>query len=1569
MSDFDPIKAGAILVEDEPFDPIKVGAVLIDDEPFDPIKVGAIEVDGALSELETKAGMALKWAQEQSNGLLDNRLTPYHHLQKNRSPYGADADAVATRLMRDNLRAEVRKLNPEMTEAGIDTELARGTGLMDWVGGAFKTLGKTGAQSLAYGAELGGFMLESGAEYMRKLMRGLAGIPATDYAARAQKRETYRRETRDYYVNKLGRSEEEAGRLTNQLVDKFFPEQRANVKEAYDLAYRYRRQTEQQPWATDDPHTPNVVKTVSSAIAQGIPQLLSLVSYKIPGLGPMVALKDVLSESYNQLRTDSEQSGKNLSEDELIDAAMSSAAFKALFEVGMDKFALKGISGLFGKKASGAVTAELAKETAKKEAQKGFVRRAAEAYLKQQAVEQPTELIQDYSDKFFGARLGLEQDWYSWAELRDRTLSVAFMPQGAVAAVGEARARQNNLPLTAEALKQQHQQFQEKIRAATNGFYRGEDTVDQAAKKMRQAGFSDTDIQIWRNRLTTPALAVNSDGGMRQQDSQPLYGADGKINSDAALTIAGIDFSNGLITLDEATAVNERFQGKELAEEFRKIMLPYVNEQGYYDQKGRERAAADAVGAEIEGENNPGAPTVTADGEQPSAPDNPVPESDATVAVQMDWLNKGKRDAVFFTPGTTIPATPEGLARLDTARGTFIYNPLVHSEESLNNAVKNDTLGDVLGYGIPRKPSDANIAGVIVLRGTDGTEKLSVVTDDAHRQQVEDNLNALAEEGDTVTLEPTEDKVLAERREQLSRQFPGVDWRNKPVPATPQKSSPASGNFQTAWEKTARLLTPIGGTVRRVNAPAKSSGFEAWFTLDEHGHPQVYVGVDEAMVNSHRQKFQNEEEFNEWVNRAFNEEYLHAADLESLRRKWEAGGSAGGFHEFLNHERAKLWRGLSEADRRMIEAIYGDFDPKATDAQKAQELLRILLQLQRDGKLTEFAGRLSAPGRSALRAWLQQLADFIKNTLRAANNTELQTALDEINAVLAEVDAALKEQSPTTNSESNITVSGEEINAVGDAPFAAAPHGGESVAKLERVRNAVRAVAEGAEEGVARNLRPDLVIYGGSADVVFPWGNDRFGLKKIATRRGAEVLNQVLRTVALGEVERHGDTKKTVNLALGDYRAVLSLDEHGKQKTWLLTGWEEGRPDATGEVSAQTEATQPTPTFSRDRLGAGLNDIIDTERRSVNSKSTAAGDAPFAAAPERRLPSRAVDGSISRMSDPARVAQDNRTSFPVGEQNEATRKAANGQPSNLTAAEYARATSPEFKARYGDWEALAKINAVRNSEPLKVNALATAPSEREVKNLFSTFGEIKNDKDGRQVIFPNRTVGKILRHRGFNVGRIAKDLPVIFRRTIPAWSENYQAKPGHKDHSSNIKAYHNYVGKFADGEATYFIRFTLHEENKHRGDGKNNLHSTFISDVEIYRQKQGADFARVHVSNMGVVKGAPYDEKLSRWLSSVNPQNIKIPLDENGEPVMSAIDQSHPNATRPNGGTPLFAAAPERRLPRRNENGSISRMSDPQRAANQHNRTSPAGGLSEAAPRLAANGQTSNLTAAEYARA
>lgn len=148
--------------------------------------------------------------------------------------------------------------------------------------------------------------------------------------------------------------------------------------------------------------------------------------------------------------------------------------------------------------------------------------------------------------------------------------------------------------------------------------------------------------------------------------------------------------------------------------------------------------------------------------------------------------------------------------------------------------------------------------------------------------------------------------------------------------------------------------------------------------------------------------------------------------------------------------------------------------------------------------------------------------------------------------------------------------------------------------KRTAVRGAMQKIANGSQEETVPGLRDDLEQFGGTNDVTIVRGDKKKGLEHIAERRGADVISEVLEAVIDGKIDRFVPTKKTVHVQKDGYEAVLSLDEHGKKKTWLLTGYDiqpakdsKGKlSDESGKVSTRLASTQTGPTFSRSGLGA-----------------------------------------------------------------------------------------------------------------------------------------------------------------------------------------------------------------------------------------------------------------------------------------------------------------------------------------------------------------------------------------------
>ena len=119
--------------------------------------------------------------------------------------------------------------------------------------------------------------------------------------------------------------------------------------------------------------------------------------------------------------------------------------------------------------------------------------------------------------------------------------------------------------------------------------------------------------------------------------------------------------------------------------------------------------------------------------------------------------------------------------------------------------------------------------------------------------------------------------------------------------------------------------------------------------------------------------------------------------------------------------------------------------------------------------------------------------------------------------------------------------------------------GGKSLTSIEKhkqIEKALFEIAAGADEAVVPNLRDDLEQFGGTNDVTLVKGDKKKGLIHIAERHGAETVPNVLDALIDGKISKSVPSKKTVHIIKGNYEAVLSLDEHGKQKTWLLTGWD-----------------------------------------------------------------------------------------------------------------------------------------------------------------------------------------------------------------------------------------------------------------------------------------------------------------------------------------------------------------------------------------------------------------------------
>jgi hypothetical protein len=166
-----------------------------------------------------------------------------------------------------------------------------------------------------------------------------------------------------------------------------------------------------------------------------------------------------------------------------------------------------------------------------------------------------------------------------------------------------------------------------------------------------------------------------------------------------------------------------------------------------------------------------------------------------------------------------------------------------------------------------------------------------------------------------------------------------------------------------------------------------------------------------------------------------------------------------------------------------------------------------------------------------------------------------------------------------------------------------------------------------------------------------------------------------------------------------------------------------------------------------------------------------------------------------------------------------------------------------------------------------------APMDKKAaEDIARGFGVMENDDDGRRVILPMASVGKILRHKGYDFSRIIESIPELYKTSLFGWPEAETLMTGHKEHP-NIKEFHQYINKFTDGDGEYYIRFTIKEEvgNSHES-GRSLMHSAAISDVAIY--KKGGTSQRIWGIDPGEASLPPFVDRKLQEFFGLSDNNI-----------------------------------------------------------------------------------------------
>ncbi len=198
-----------------------------------------------------------------------------------------------------------------------------------------------------------------------------------------------------------------------------------------------------------------------------------------------------------------------------------------------------------------------------------------------------------------------------------------------------------------------------------------------------------------------------------------------------------------------------------------------------------------------------------------------TPESPATLAAQSRAVRAGRQRAVMYPRGTDEAPLPRGLARVETARGVFHYDPSQIDAEDIQRASLARRENDVLGLGpaskadvLARAAQGEPVAGVVE-RQPDGVEVKSAVVTPSTAPGALREITARAAPGNRVAVEPVEG-VIASRPRRLAALRAAVGGADAPPAERPRGLAALLAATSGREQQPARADSPELQAARRV---------------------------------------------------------------------------------------------------------------------------------------------------------------------------------------------------------------------------------------------------------------------------------------------------------------------------------------------------------------------------------------------------------------------------------------------------------------------------------------------------------------------------------------------------------------------------------------------------------------------------------------------------------------------------------------------------------------------------------------------------------------------------------
>ena len=117
--------------------------------------------------------------------------------------------------------------------------------------------------------------------------------------------------------------------------------------------------------------------------------------------------------------------------------------------------------------------------------------------------------------------------------------------------------------------------------------------------------------------------------------------------------------------------------------------------------------------------------------------------------------------------------------------------------------------------------------------------------------------------------------------------------------------------------------------------------------------------------------------------------------------------------------------------------------------------------------------------------------------------------------------------------------------------------------QADRQKRLLKAIKElkANEEVVVKDIRDDLKQYGVTNDIALKWGyHDKAtgkgsGVYHILYKHGKKDFVGIVNAIVYGQIKEYVRHSKQLVIEHNGYKSILSLNENGKKKVWLLSGY------------------------------------------------------------------------------------------------------------------------------------------------------------------------------------------------------------------------------------------------------------------------------------------------------------------------------------------------------------------------------------------------------------------------------